>query len=60
LILLLVPATTALAAVVPVPSYDVKAASQYLGVNHKFVRRLVAERAIPYYRLGRLIRVHQG
>lgn len=31
-------------------------ASVYLGVSERYVRRLVAERRVSYYKVGRLVR----
>lgn len=31
-------------------------ASLYLGVSERYVRRLVAERRVSYYKVGRLVR----
>jgi excisionase family DNA binding protein len=35
---------------------DAREAGECLGVGERFVRRLVAERRIPYYKLGRYVR----
>ncbi|GMU78731.1 MAG: hypothetical protein AMXMBFR46_15250 [Acidimicrobiia bacterium] len=35
---------------------DVDAAAQYLSVTPRFIRRLVAERRVPFVRLGRHLR----
>ena len=35
---------------------DLPAVADRLGVNHRFIRRLVAERRIPYLKVGRLLR----
>ena len=35
---------------------DVAAAARYLGVNEVFVRRLVLERRLRYYKLGKFVR----
>ena len=35
---------------------DVSAAAELLGVTERFVRRLVAERRIPFYKVGKFIR----
>ena len=37
--------------------FTVSQAAEYMGVTVRFVRRLVAERRIPFYRLGRLVRL---
>ncbi len=39
------------------PPMSVEEASQYLGVGVRFVRRLIAERKIEYYKVGRLVRI---
>jgi excisionase family DNA binding protein len=33
-------------------------AAQRLGTSHRFVRRLVAERRIRYYKIGKYVRFH--
>lgn len=35
---------------------DIGAAAERLGVNVRYVRRLVAERRVPYVKLGHLLR----
>jgi excisionase family DNA binding protein len=35
---------------------DVSDAAELLGVTERFVRRLVAERRIPFYKIGKFIR----
>ena len=35
---------------------DVKAAAEWLGVEERFIRRLVAERRVRYYKVGRHVR----
>ena len=35
---------------------DLPALAQRLGVNHRYVRRLVAERRIPFLKFGHLLR----
>ena len=35
---------------------DVPAAAERLGVTPRFVRRLVAERRVPYYKVGHYVR----
>jgi len=35
---------------------DLPATAHRLGVNHRYVRRLVAERRIPFIKFGHLIR----
>jgi excisionase family DNA binding protein len=39
---------------------DVPGAARYLGVGERFVRRLVAERRVRFYRVGRHIRFRPG
>ena len=41
---------------ISVPLIDLPATADRLGVNHRNVRRLVAERRIPFIKLGHLIR----
>jgi excisionase family DNA binding protein len=36
---------------------SVEAAAEYLGASPRFVRRLVAERRVPYVKVGRLVRL---
>ncbi|MFE2752814.1 helix-turn-helix domain-containing protein [Actinosynnema sp. NPDC059335] len=36
--------------------FSVPEAAEYMSTTERFVRRLVAERRIPFHRLGRLIR----
>jgi excisionase family DNA binding protein len=38
------------------PLIDLAAVAQRLGVNHRHIRRLVAERRIPFIKWGRLLR----
>ncbi|MGI8808230.1 MAG: helix-turn-helix domain-containing protein [Acidimicrobiales bacterium] len=38
------------------PLIDLPAVADRLGVNHRYVRRLVAERRIPHVKLGFLLR----
>lgn len=38
------------------PLVDLPATAHRLGVNHRYVRRLVAERRIPFIKFGHLIR----
>ncbi|HET7489180.1 MAG TPA: helix-turn-helix domain-containing protein [Acidimicrobiales bacterium] len=40
----------------PTPLIDLPAVADRLGVNHRYVRRLVAEQRIPYVKLGHLLR----
>jgi excisionase family DNA binding protein len=40
----------------PSPLLDITALAAYLGVNTRHIRRLVAERRIPYIKWGHLIR----
>jgi excisionase family DNA binding protein len=35
---------------------DLPTLAERLGVNQRFIRRLVAERRIPYIKVGRLLR----
>jgi excisionase family DNA binding protein len=35
---------------------DIAGAAERLGVSHRFIRRLVSERRIPYYKIGHYIR----
>ena len=37
---------------------DVAAAAAYLGVTERWMRRAVAERRIPFHKLGRFVRFH--
>lgn len=39
-----------------VPLLDLPAVAERLGVNHRHVRRLVAERRIPFLKWGHLLR----
>jgi excisionase family DNA binding protein len=36
---------------------DVAGAALYLGVSERFARRLVSDRRLPIYKLGKLVRV---
>ena len=38
------------------PLMDLPALAERLGVNHRYVRRLVAERRIPFVKFGHLLR----
>lgn len=38
---------------------DVAHAASYLTVSERFVRRLVAERRVPYVKLGKFVRFHR-
>jgi len=38
------------------PLMDLPALAEWLGVNHRHVRRLVAERRIPFLKWGHLLR----
>ena len=40
----------------PAPLLDLPAVAARLGVNHRHIRRLVAERRIPYIKWGHLLR----
>jgi excisionase family DNA binding protein len=37
--------------------YTVEEAAEYLNTSERFVRRLVAERRIPFHKVGRYIRI---
>lgn len=41
---------------IAIPLLDLPAVAERLGVNHRYVRRLVAERRIPFIKLGHLLR----
>jgi excisionase family DNA binding protein len=41
------------------PPLTTAEAADYLGVSQRFIRRLVQERRIPFYRLGKLVRFDQ-
>jgi excisionase family DNA binding protein len=36
---------------------SVEAAAEYLSTSPRFIRRLVAERRVPYVKVGRLVRL---
>lgn len=38
------------------PLMDLPAVAKRLGVNHRYVRRLVAERRVPFIKFGHLLR----
>ena len=38
------------------PLMDLAAVAEYLGVNHRHIRRLVHERRIPFIKWGHLLR----
>jgi len=40
----------------PQALWDVAALAQRLGVTERFVRRLVPERRVPFYKIGKFIR----
>lgn len=40
----------------PVPLLDIHGAALYMGVTERFIRRLVEERRIPYYKVGKFVR----
>ncbi len=42
--------------IVPVAPLSIDQAAEYLGVNVRFMRRLIAERKIRHYKVGKLIR----
>ena len=50
-------AGTAITAAGPVRLLDVSASADYLGVGERFIRRLIAERRIPYVKIGRFVRI---
>ncbi len=37
---------------------DIRAAAEYLGVTERYMRRLVAERRVKHYKLGKFLRFH--
>ena len=39
---------------------DVTAAAAYLGTPVRFTRRLIAERRIPFHKIGRYVRIHRA
>lgn len=39
-----------------VPLLDIRGAASYMGVTERFVRRLIEERRIPYYKVGKFVR----
>ena len=39
---------------------DINGLAERLGVGERFVRRLVEERRIPYFKIGRLVRFEVG
>ena len=41
---------------VRLPLMDLPALAERLGVNHRYVRRLVAERRVPFIKFGHLLR----
>ena len=41
----------------PLSLLSVEAAADYLGASPRFIRRLVAERRVPYVKVGRLVRL---
>ena len=41
------------------PLMDLPAVAERLGVGHRHIRRLVAERRIPYLKCGHLLRFHR-
>jgi excisionase family DNA binding protein len=43
----------------PVPGdlLDVTQAAEHLGTPIRFIRRLIAERRIPFYKIGRYVRI---
>ena len=41
------------------PMMDINSVAEHLAVTQRFVRRLVSERRIPYYKVGHFIRFDQ-
>jgi excisionase family DNA binding protein len=39
------------------PPVDIDGAAEYLGTTKRHVRRLIYEKALPYYKVGRLVRL---
>lgn len=39
---------------------DIDQLAEHLGTSHRHIRRLIAERRIPYVKVGRLIRFDPG
>ena len=37
--------------------YTVEEAAEYLGIGVRFVRRLIAERRIPFHKVGKFVRL---
>lgn len=35
---------------------DTRGAAEYIGVTERFIRRLVEERRIPYFKIGKFVR----
>ena len=52
----MLPAQTHPGAIPPAPLMDIEAVARRLGVPVRHVRRLVAERRIPYIKWGHLLR----
>lgn len=42
------------------PPLTVAQAAEYLNVTERYIRRLVAERRVPYHKLGRLLRFQRA
>ncbi|GDY29518.1 helix-turn-helix domain-containing protein [Gandjariella thermophila] len=49
-----------MAAVLAGEHYSVEEAAAYLNTSVRFVRRLVAERRITFYKLGRYVRIKRA
>lgn len=52
----------ALTLATPAPSdlLDVTEAAHHLGTPVRFIRRLIAERRIPFYKIGRYVRIDRN
>jgi len=52
----------ALTLATPAPSdlLDVAGAADHLGTPVRFIRRLIAERRIPFYKIGRYVRIDRN
>ncbi|GAA0614261.1 hypothetical protein GCM10010174_34880 [Kutzneria viridogrisea] len=40
--------------------FTVQEAAEYMSITVRFVRRLISERRIPFYRVGRLVRLKRS
>jgi excisionase family DNA binding protein len=40
----------------PAPLIDIAGLAERLGVSQRFVRRLIAERRVPFFKVGKFIR----